>query len=145
MPSGPALVLNTLRWASEIQPLDMIDSFTEVAQSADLSESELSMATQLIGSMSHTWEPDRYHDTFRADIMALINQKIRTGNTEEAVDIPASPAIEMPIDNTIDLTDILRRSLLQSPPGAARRKSRPLYAPARTRRSAPAKSRRTSG
>jgi DNA end-binding protein Ku len=144
MPSGPALVLNTLRWPSEVQPFDELNLPGTDAQPAALTEKELSIATQLVESMSREWDPKQYRDTFRDDVIALINRKISSGNTTVAAPDILTPAIEAPPNNTIDLTDMLRRSLRYPPQGKADQRGRGLYPPPRSRR-APAKPRRTPG
>jgi DNA end-binding protein Ku len=106
---GPALVLNTLRWSSEVQPFDELNLPAE-NQATEISSKERSMAMQLVDSMTEKWNPAQYRDTFRDDIMALVQRKIRAGKTEAALEL-APPPIEEPMTDTIDLTDTLRRSL----------------------------------
>jgi DNA end-binding protein Ku len=68
------------------------------------------MAQKLIDDMSDTWDPSKYHDTFRDDIMALVDRKVREGKTEEITDIEAPRESRQSAD-ILDLSDLLKRSL----------------------------------
>jgi DNA end-binding protein Ku len=60
--------------------------------------------------MSGTWDPAEYHDTFRDDILALVDRKVREGRTESVEPMEAEQAAPR-TGNVIDLTDLLRQSL----------------------------------
>jgi DNA end-binding protein Ku len=107
---GPVLLLNTLRWSSEVRPFDELDLPDENVRAAGISDKERLMTMQLVDSMTEKWDPARYRDTFRDDIMALIERKIKAGKTETVLEI-APPPQEEPATDMIDLTEILRRSL----------------------------------
>jgi DNA end-binding protein Ku len=68
------------------------------------------MAKKLIDDMSDTWDPSQYHDTFRDDIMALVDRKIRAGKTEEITEVEAPHESRQSAD-ILDLSDLLKRSL----------------------------------
>ena len=57
-----------------------------------VSARELAMAKKLIDDMSGSWTPDEYHDTFRDDILELVERKVRAGRIEEIEDRPAQTA-----------------------------------------------------
>ena len=110
IPTETMIVLNTLRWDSEVRPFDDLAIPEKGAKAAGIKEKELTLAAQLIESMSEKWDPSQYHDTFRDDIMALVKRKIDAGQAEIIADVaPDKP--EEKSDNVIDLTEILRRSL----------------------------------
>src|SRR6185312_10895679 len=46
---------------------------------------ELGMAEKLIEEMSAAFEPERYHDTYRADLLRRIEEKVRKGETHTLV------------------------------------------------------------
>jgi len=110
IPLGPVLALNTLRWASEVRSLDEFKVPPEGMKAAGVSARELDMAKKLIGDMSDAWDPAQYHDTFRDDIMALVERKIRAGNTEVITDVE-TPRESRKSADILDLSDLLRRSL----------------------------------
>lgn len=110
MPMGSALLLNTLRWQSELRSLEEIELPSSNLKTLGLREKEMAMATQLVKEMSEKWQPEEYRDNFREDIMALIEKKIKTGETE-VVSMPVSDNNEPAASNIIDLSQLLKRSL----------------------------------
>jgi DNA end-binding protein Ku len=83
---------------------------------AGLAERELSMAAQLVDAMSEPWNPDQYQDTFTARVMALVEEKVRTGHIETVVRPEAGPA-GAGLAEVIDFTELLRRSLQKKEAG----------------------------
>ncbi len=120
VPSGAALVLNTLRWASEIRALDELKLPAKGRSAAGLKPAELKMAAQLISDMTAPWKLDDYRDQFSDAVHALVNQKVAAGQTQT---VPAleGPAAESGSSNVVDLTDLLARSLVKRKPGGAPR------------------------
>lgn len=103
------LVLNTLRWATEVTSPEELDLPPEGLKAAAVKPKELTMATELIESMSEAWDPTQYRDTFRDDIMALVKQKFEAGQAETISEVKAAPPREETTE--VDLTELLRRSL----------------------------------
>ncbi|MEX3632951.1 Ku protein [Paraburkholderia sp. BR14320] len=110
IPLGPMLALNTLRWADEVRSLDEFKVPPEGMKAAGVSAKELDMAKKLIDDMSETWDPMQYHDTFRDDIMALVERKIQAGKTEEVTEVE-TPHESRKSADILDLSDLLKRSL----------------------------------
>jgi DNA end-binding protein Ku len=72
-PRADALVMETLLYADEVRNPDQeIDS---LPVEAEWSPKELEMAEMLIDSMTTTWDPDEFHDTYRERLEDLIEQK----------------------------------------------------------------------
>lgn len=120
IPTPSAIVLNTLRWATEVKGADDLDLPEEGLKAADIKPKELEMATKLIESMSETWDPTEYRDTFRDDIMNLVEKKIKEGQAQKISDIE----VEMPeeeADTEIDLAELLRQSLQGSKQRSSRK------------------------
>lgn len=109
IPVGPLLALDTLRWQEELRPLDELSVPTEDAKRAGVTARELTMAKKLIDDMAGKWTPDEYHDTFRDDILELVERKVRSGKIEEIEDRPAQTG--RTATNVVDLTELLKRSL----------------------------------
>ncbi|RQU93670.1 Ku protein [Burkholderia cenocepacia] len=109
IPVGPILALDTLRWQEELRPLDELSVPADDAKGAGVSARELGMAKKLIDDMSGKWTPDEYHDTFRDDILELVERKVRAGKIEEIEDRPAQTG--RAASNVVDLTELLKRSL----------------------------------
>ncbi|MEA3086274.1 MAG: end-binding protein Ku [Paraburkholderia sp.] len=110
IPVGPVLALNTLRWAAEVRDFDEFKLPPDGMKAAGVTARELDMAKKLIDDMSDTWDPAQYHDTFRDDIMALVDRKIRAGKTEEITEVEAPHESRQSAD-ILDLSDLLKRSL----------------------------------
>ncbi|WP_345813979.1 Ku protein [Paraburkholderia sp. PREW-6R] len=110
IPVGPMLALNTLRWAAEVRDMDEFKVPADGVKAAGVTPRELDMAKKLIDDMSDAWDPANYHDTFRDDIMALVDRKIRAGKTEEITDVEAPHEARQSAD-ILDLSDLLKRSL----------------------------------
>ena len=101
-PRADTLVLETLLYADEVRdPVREIDTLPVDAQ---WSPQELDTALLLIDSMTTDWDPERYHDTYRERLEALIEQK-RAGKV-----VPAAPQAPegAPV---IDLLQALEASL----------------------------------
>lgn len=110
IPAGPVLALNTLRWAGEVLPFDDL-SVPEEAKKAGVSTREIEMAKKLIEDMSESWDPAKYHDTFRDEILALVDRKVREGKTAEISEVAKAPARTRATANVVDLSELLKRSL----------------------------------
>jgi len=109
IPSGPALLLNTLRWPNEIRPWTELKFPPEGKAAAGVKEAELKMARQLIDDMKAKWQADDYADDFKQAITTLIAAKADAGQTKRVAPLEA-PADEGG-SNVVDLTDLLKRSL----------------------------------
>ncbi len=110
IPAGPALMLNTLRWATEIRPWNELKLPEEGSKAAKLSAGELKMARQLVEDMSGEWQPEDYGDTFKEAVLELVERKIDAGQTHtvrpvEKLEEGAAPS------NVVDLSELLKRSL----------------------------------
>lgn len=114
--AGPALVLILLRWANQIRPLNELKLPPEGA--AGLAERELSMAAQLVDAMSGPWNSGQFQDTFTARVMALVEEKVRTGRIETVIRPEAGPE-GADLAEVVDFTELLRRSLQKKAPGSA--------------------------
>ncbi len=109
IPCGPALVLNLLRWGGEIRSFEEL-KLPPTGKAAGIKATEMNMARQLIKDMSGTWDADNFRDSFRDEIMKLVETKARAGDTE-AVEKVEPAAGKTGGADVIDLTELLRRSL----------------------------------
>jgi DNA end-binding protein Ku len=88
------LVLSTMVYADEVnEPLEIpeLDELTGV----EVSERERLMAEQLIESLSAAFKPEQYHDSYREQVLDLIERKAAG---EEIIAAPAAPAAEKVVD-----------------------------------------------
>ncbi len=70
------------------------------------------MALRLVEDMSEDWEPEKYKDTYRHDLLARIKEKIKKGQTEEITE-PEKGEKEAAGAEVIDLMALLRESVEQ--------------------------------
>ena len=110
IPSGAALVLNTIRWASEIRPADELKLPAQGKTAAGLKPAELKMAAQLISDMTGPWKAADYSDRFADAVQELVNKKVAAGETETVTPLEDAPA-QIGTSNVVDLTELLAKSL----------------------------------
>lgn len=122
---GDVLVLELLRWPSELVPDTELELPHDGARA--VSAAELRLAERLIVETTEPFAPEAFHDTYREDLLRLIHRKIEEGDKIYAEPLPA------PDDPTevVDIMVLLRRSLGQAPDARAP-KAAALPAPRRT-------------
>ncbi len=69
------------------------------------------MAEQLVEDMSAKWNPGDYRDVFKEEVMKLVEQKVKAGQTESVVQPEPQEAGSGSGAEIIDLTELLQRSL----------------------------------
>jgi DNA end-binding protein Ku len=104
-----SLVLLTLRFANEVLPPLALTS-AKLTESKSLSSAERAMAKKLVEEMSGPWKPNAFTDTYRADLMRRIQEKIRKKQTHSLTPDTESTA-QRPKAQVIDLMDALKKSL----------------------------------
>lgn len=111
---GDAIVLNTLRYADEIRDAGELKIPAPDSKTATISDKELQMAKALVDGMSEDWNPEAFHDTYREDVMALVEQKVAANETHSIT--TATPEGERAASsNVIDLVSLLQASLGKKP------------------------------
>lgn len=110
VPVQRMLLLNTLRFASEIRPLDVFDLPDDDLSALRVSAREVDMAEHLVDDMTEGWHPDAYRDSYRDDLLALIEHKVAAGEThvltESATETGTGTGAEV-----VDLMALLKGSL----------------------------------
>lgn len=122
VPAGGMLMVNTLRWASEIRSAEELSVPSE---STKLSPKEREMAAALVDDMRSDWDPQAHRDKFRDQILALIDEKVKAGQSKTLNVSAASEEAPRSAD-IVDLTELLKRSLKgkSTPKGKATTKPR---------------------
>ncbi len=103
-PMGDALGMATMIFADEILPADRIDEIKEAAE-VKTTKRELDMARQLIDSLAGDFEPAKYRDTYRQEVLDLIERKA------QGEEIAVQPPAEETIEPAPDLMGALKASL----------------------------------
>jgi DNA end-binding protein Ku len=109
IPSGPALVLNLLRWGDEVRTWDDLQLPKEGSKAAGLSDKEIKMGELLVDDMSGEWNPNEFTDSFKEQILHLVEEKVKAGDTESVTQIEPSETGETA--KIYDLSEMLQRSL----------------------------------
>jgi DNA end-binding protein Ku len=103
-PMGEALGMATMLFADEVLAPDRIDEVAEAAQ-VKTTKRELDIAEQLVGSLAGDFEPDRYRDTYREQVLAMIERKA------QGEEIAVQPPPEEVAAPAPDLMSALKASL----------------------------------
>ena len=108
---GDALVLELMRFASEIVP---IESLT-FPPADGVRKQELAMATQLVQNLAEPFEPEKYHDEYQEALRAMIDRKLQG---EDVVSAPVNEPKGTPV---VDLLARLKESVAMGKKGTPRR------------------------
>jgi DNA end-binding protein Ku len=98
---GDALVLTMMRFADELADLGEF----RLPKTGDIRAAEMKMAKQLVESLSAKWEPEKYTDEYRDNLMRIIKGKLK-GKTPRLKERETPKQAEV-----IDLMARLRASL----------------------------------
>jgi DNA end-binding protein Ku len=116
-PNEDTLMLLTLRFAAEVLPPVPVKNAAGGAKSV-VSAAELSMARKLVDEMSGDFKPAMFKDTYRADLLRRVQEKVRKKQTH-SLESDAAVETERPKAQVIDLMEALKNSLKKK--GAATR------------------------
>ena len=110
---GDALVLTMMRFADELADLDEF----QFPRKGEIRPAELNMARQLIASLESDWEPGKYTDEYKENLMRVIKAKMK-GKAPRLVSEDHGPKQA----DVVDLMARLRASLEgKKAPRAAKR------------------------
>jgi DNA end-binding protein Ku len=103
-PSGEALEMSTMLFADEVGDPSRIEELAG-ADEVKTTDKELAIAKQLVDSLAGPFEPDKYHDEYREQLLALIERKA-AGEEISVQEVPEAEPTEVP-----DLMAALQASL----------------------------------
>jgi DNA end-binding protein Ku len=109
--NGNALMLNTLRYQDELRDATGIELPAGGLKAAGVTAKEVELAKRLIQDMSGHWNPADYKDTYHADLMARIKQKIKQGETKQITEPGKDEGPARRTAQVIDLAELLKKSL----------------------------------
>jgi DNA end-binding protein Ku len=98
------LEMATMLFADEVLSPDRLDELPDPSE-VKTTKREVDIAKQLIGSLAGDFEPEKYHDTYRAEVLALIERKA------EGKEIAVQPEAEEERAPAPDLMSALKASL----------------------------------
>jgi DNA end-binding protein Ku len=101
---GDVLEMATMLFADEVLPPERLDELPDPTE-VKTTKREVDVAMQLIGSLAGDFEPDKYRDTYREDVLALIERKA------QGKEIAVQPEAEEVPEPAPDLMSALKASL----------------------------------
>jgi DNA end-binding protein Ku len=112
MPLQEVIVLNLLRYQEEIRELPAIP-LPKSGKQPLVSAKEVDMALSLVKDMTENWDPEQYRDTYRQDILKLVNKKVKAKQTHFLTepDSDDDETKEAKPSNVVDLLQLLKNSL----------------------------------
>lgn len=132
-----ALVLNLLHFATELVPATELTVPEKKSSRSDVPERELAVAKQLVAGMTEKWNPTKFRDDYRDDVLKLVKAKVKSGKTRTIVEPDAAEKNRPVRSEVVDLMPLLKQSLAMRGRSAAR------PAVAAKRRAAPVSKKRT--
>jgi DNA end-binding protein Ku len=107
---GDAITLNILRWAYELRDPGELQLPKGDPKELGIGEKELALAEKLVESMTTKWKPEAYEDSYRKDVLALVERKVKAGKSKEVVEAP-KPRAAARTGEVIDLMPLLKESM----------------------------------
>jgi DNA end-binding protein Ku len=112
-PLDGALAMSTMRFADEVVPKSKVDAIP--SRTTKPKPKELALANQIIDSLSSTWDPKRYHDTYTEVLRDLIERK--ADGEEIEVETPDEGKATV-----VDLMAVLQASVDEARKGRGKKK-----------------------
>jgi DNA end-binding protein Ku len=103
-PMGIVLGMATMLFPDEVLPPERLDEVVEAAD-AKTTKREVDIAKQLIDSLAGDFEPDKFRDSYREEVLSLIERKA------EGKEIAVQPPAEEVRAPAPDLMSALKASL----------------------------------
>jgi DNA end-binding protein Ku len=108
-PYDGTLVLETMYYADEIRKPEKVDG------KARVQKAEVEMARSLVENLSADFKPEKYDDTYRKELLALIRKKAKGAKLPEPQEAEEA--------EVVDLMAALRESVQETKKGRKRRKA----------------------
>jgi DNA end-binding protein Ku len=105
LPEGDFLAIELLRFAHELRTSKEVAGEDPLSRAPAPTPKEAALAEQLITRLETTWDPNRYRDSYRDDLLAAIREKGDTGSLEPHNAPARAPA------GVIDLAALLEKSV----------------------------------
>jgi len=118
-----AIVLTVMRFADELVDVKGFD----FPSAEGVRKAELDMAKALVNSLAAAWDPSKYTDQYRENLLRIIQSKAKGEEVE------LEPSAEPRQAEVVDLMERLRRSLAQSGGGKTHRRSKAAPKPKKKR------------
>ena len=108
---GDAIILEIMHFGDELVDADSL----KFPKGTQAKPREVSMAKKLIDGMTTKWDPDKYEDEYKTQLMAMIEEKVKHPEKKHA----PTKAQKRP-SNIIDLMSVLEESLSHTKVGKSK-------------------------
>ena len=123
---GPVMLLDLMRYGYEVRETSEVEVPPEDLKQLGVTDKELQLAETLVEQMVAEWDPNKYRDSYREDVLALIRKKVEAGETRVVEEVPHPEEEEVP--GVVDIMSLLKKSVAE--------RGKPAATPARGRRAA---------
>lgn len=110
-PMDNVLVLNLLRYHYELRQPTELKLPSSDLKTLRISEKEIEMAQRLVDDMAAEWQPEKYRDQYRDDLMRVVDEKVAAGKTLEIEAPHGDEAARGGNGQVIDFMTLLKRSI----------------------------------
>jgi DNA end-binding protein Ku len=111
---GDCLVLNLLRYAYELRDPNDLELPGDNLEKLGVTKKEIEMAERLVEGMVDKWDPSKFEDTYRRDLLAFIERKAKEGDVEEIAE-PEAEGAPARGGKVVDIMSLLKKSLEEKP------------------------------
>jgi len=106
-----ALLLVLLRFADELRDPKGLDLPSKNLKTLGVTPKELSMAERLVADMVSKFEPEKYEDEYRRDLMRLIKRKAKAGELNRVPETGKRKRKAPAAAPVVDLVQLLQQSV----------------------------------
>lgn len=120
LPHEHSLLLYLIHFAEDLRDEQELNLPRENLKSYKISDREMSMAVDLIKSMTNQWQPEKYHNEYRETLIKWIEKK-----TAYATGTAKSRSSKIrKNDDVVDFISLLKKSMKKKPASAALKKAK---------------------
>jgi DNA end-binding protein Ku len=126
IPYENVILMDTLRYSSELRDTEDLDVPSSNLKEAGVNSREIEMARRLVDGMSASWKPEEHRDTYHEDLLALIEKRVKAGQTEMVTEPSPDEKPRPAKGKVVDLMALLKKSVEEK--GKVRRSQAPARA-----------------
>ncbi|MEZ4546805.1 MAG: Ku protein [Thermodesulfobacteriota bacterium] len=109
--AGDVLVLELLRFEQELRNPKEFELPGNDLSDYKVAKKEVDLAEKLVEAMTTKWEPEKYEDEYRAELMEWIQKKAKAGGLEVPPESAEEPGEEEGGGKVIDMMELLKKSV----------------------------------
>ncbi|MEO7035037.1 MAG: Ku protein [Polyangiaceae bacterium] len=111
IPHGRALSLLVLRFADELRDTSDLELPEANLKKLGITPKELDMAEKLVSGMVGKWQPEKYRDDYRTDLLAMIHSRAKAGEVNALSEGPSKTPRAPKAAKVVDLVALLQQSM----------------------------------